>query len=135
MGLVAQNVVTADESEGIGICFIGGVRNDPERVIKLLDLPTLVFPLFGLCLGYPDQHPDQKPRLPQAVVMHHNRYSYSGIEQGLINQYDAHVKEYYIARTSGKLSHTWSEQMQTVAAEQTRSFMQEILQKQGFASK
>ena len=58
VGLVAQNVVTAAESEGIGICYIGGVRNDPERVIKLLDLPKLVFPLFGLCLGYPDQHPE-----------------------------------------------------------------------------
>lgn len=62
--LIAQNVVVAAESEGLGICYIGGIRNNPQEVSNLLKLPEHVYPVFGLCLGYPDQQPEVKPRLP-----------------------------------------------------------------------
>ncbi|MGB1106796.1 MAG: oxygen-insensitive NADPH nitroreductase, partial [Candidatus Puniceispirillaceae bacterium] len=62
--LYAQNMVVAAESVGLGICYIGALRNDPARVTELLDLPQQVYPVFGLCLGFPDQDPEVKPRLP-----------------------------------------------------------------------
>ena len=58
VALFAQNVVVGAESLGLGACYIGGIRNDPERVSSLLSLPKLVYPVFGLCLGYPDQEPN-----------------------------------------------------------------------------
>jgi nitroreductase len=56
--LMAQNVVVASESAGLGICYIGGIRNNPQEISDLLKLPDHVFPVFGLCLGYPDKDPE-----------------------------------------------------------------------------
>ncbi|MFT5654044.1 MAG: nitroreductase, partial [Psychromonas sp.] len=55
--LFAQNVVIGAEALGLGICYIGGLRNDIAAVSSLLALPDLVFPVFGICLGYPNQDP------------------------------------------------------------------------------
>lgn len=133
--LFAQNTVVAAESAGLGCCYIGGIRNNPERVIELLELPDLVFPLFGLCLGYPDQDPGPKPRLPLASVVHQNRYSYSSEEADLIDIYDQHIKEYYIQRSSGKLDFTWTQQMAKQAQTQARPFIKKVINNSGLASK
>ena len=42
--LMAQNVAVAAESEGLGICYIGGIRNNPDAVSELLRLPAHVYP-------------------------------------------------------------------------------------------
>ena len=55
VALSAQNAVVAAESLGLGICYIGGIRNNPAEVSALLELPEQVYPVFGLCLGYPAQ--------------------------------------------------------------------------------
>jgi len=55
------------------------MRNDPVRVAKLLGLPPQAFVVFGLCVGYPTEKAvgEVKPRLPQASVVHHDRYDSS----------------------------------------------------------
>lgn len=74
--LAAQNAVVALESLGLGTCYIGALRNDPERVARELDLPDGVFPVFGLTVGFPDPAvpAGAKPRLPQTTVLHRERY-------------------------------------------------------------
>ena len=89
--LVAQNLAVAAESQGLGICMIGGIRNHPAEVSDLLKLPRQVFPLMGFCLGYPDQEPMIKPRLPQEVVVHHEQYSDAGLKEQLA-AYDATIR-------------------------------------------
>lgn len=37
--LLAQNVILAAESLGLGGVFIGGIRNDPQTVCDLLEIP------------------------------------------------------------------------------------------------
>lgn len=61
--MMAQNALIAAESLGLGGVYIGGLRNNIEAVTKLLKLPQHVLPLFGLCLGWPADNPDLKPRL------------------------------------------------------------------------
>jgi hypothetical protein len=75
--LAAQNAVVAAESLGLSTVYIGAMRNDPERVARLLGLPPRAFPVFGLCVGYPEpvRAGEVKPRLPQGVVLHHERYA------------------------------------------------------------
>ena len=73
--LLAQNAFTAAESLGLGGVYIGGIRNSIETVTELLALPKHVLPLFGLCLGWPDEDHDIKPRMPAAMVVHENSYS------------------------------------------------------------
>lgn len=72
--MMAQNALTAAESLGLGGVYIGGLRNNIEAVTKLLKLPQHVLPLFGLCLGWPADNPDLKPRLPASILVHENSY-------------------------------------------------------------
>lgn len=74
--LAAQNALVALESLGLGGVYIGALRNRPEEVAELLGLPPNVVAVFGLAIGYPDpdRPADVKPRLPQRVVLHRERY-------------------------------------------------------------
>ncbi len=90
--LVAQNILVASEASGLGVCMIGGIRNNPDQVCELLKLPEKVFPLMGMCLGYPDQDPMVKPRLPRQAVVHNEEYDDSGL-QVLLKKYDQAIKE------------------------------------------
>jgi len=67
--LAAQNAMIAAESMGLGGVYIGGLRNQPDNVAKLLKLPEHVYPIFGMCLGYPDETPEQKPRMPAKMIL------------------------------------------------------------------
>ena len=53
VALAAERMVCAAESLGLGICYIGALRNDPYAVRALLELPEQTFGVFGLCLGWP----------------------------------------------------------------------------------
>jgi nitroreductase len=134
VALLAQNMVVAAESMGLGICYIGGIRNDPARVAALLDLPRGVYPVFGLCLGYPDQDPEVKPRLPVKVIVKTDRYTESSDEEQ-IQLYDNHVQNYYQTRTGGNKSMGWSEQMSGLLGKESRPHMRGFLKDQGFEMK
>lgn len=129
--LMAQNVVVAAESAGLGICYIGGVRNHPREISDLLALPRGVYPVFGLCLGYPDQDPETKPRLPLQVVLKEDSYTDGG-DAALIEAYDEQVREYYRTRTGGGHGIAWSEQVSTLLSEKMRPHMRQFLAEQGF---
>jgi nitroreductase len=73
--LVAQSVALAAESFGLGICYIGAIRNNPQAIIDLLRLPRLVFPVTGMTLGWPAKPPMLRPRLPTRSVLHYEQYS------------------------------------------------------------
>jgi len=132
--LFAQNVAVAAESVDLGICFIGGIRNDPAKVAELLKLPQGVYPVFGFCLGYPDQNPETKPRLPLSVVLKNEVYTEDNDSTAIAN-YDQHVREYYRTRTGGKKEMTWTEQMSGFLAKESRPHMREFLRQQGFEMK
>jgi len=135
VGLFAQNMVVAAQSADLGCCYIGGIRNNPERVSEMLGLPELVYPVFGLCMGYPEQNPGKKPRLPLSVAVHQNHYQTDEQMSADIAEYDKTVQAYYVERTRGKLDFSWSQQMAKQAQSQTRPFMQAFLQSKGFLKK
>lgn len=134
VALMAQNMVVAAEAAGLGICYIGGIRNNPREVADLLKLPKGVYPVFGLCLGYPDQDPECKPRLPIEVIMKDDVYSEEG-DAERIADYDERVREYYRKRTGGGHGICWSEQVSTLLSEKARPHMRQFLAEQGFKMK
>jgi nitroreductase/FMN reductase [NAD(P)H] len=73
-GLVLQAFITAAEALGLGCCPISVVRNHVEKLAVLLELPPGVFPVAGLCVGYPLQPGWTSMRLPTAVTVHTDRY-------------------------------------------------------------
>lgn len=130
-GLFAQNVTVAAESLGLGTVYIGGLRNQIAEVSRLLDLPELVYPVFGLCIGEPAQDPETKPRLPLSVVLKQDRYDDS-TDTDAIAAYDAEVAEYYRTRTGGKKEMTWSGQISGMLNKESRPHMLPFLQERGF---
>jgi nitroreductase len=88
--LAAQNAAVAAESFGLGMVYIGALRNNPEEVARILKLPPNVVAAFGMCVGTPDpaRPYNVKPRLPQRVVMHREHYDAS-LPQEALNSYDA----------------------------------------------
>lgn len=74
--LAAQNATAAAESLGLGTCYIGAMRNHPEKVAQELGLPSDAFAIFGLCVGLPDETrpASVKPRLGQSAILHHEQY-------------------------------------------------------------
>ena len=130
VALMAQNVVVAAESEGLGICYIGGIRNDPASVSDLLELPEQVYPVFGLCLGYPDQDPQVKPRLPLTAIVKTDRYD-SAQDHTLIDSFDATMETYYRERTGGNKTTTWSQQLKPLFTSKLRLHLKEFLEKRG----
>jgi nitroreductase len=89
--LVAQNILTAAESCGLGGVMTGSIRNNPAEVAAMLELPDKVYPLMGICLGYPDYDPMIKPRLMSEAIIHHERYDDSGLDDQLTG-YDKLIK-------------------------------------------
>ncbi len=129
--LAAQNAVAAAESVGLGICYIGGIRNDPAQMTQLLDLPLQVAPLFGLCLGWPAQDPQRKPRLPLSVTVKDERYDDS-TDREQIAAYDETMRTYYHERTGGAIDRTWSQDMSALLGKESRPFMRDYLISRGF---
>jgi nitroreductase len=76
--LASQNAVVAAESLGLSTVYIGALRNDVARVAGLLGLPPGAVGVFGLCVGYAADPGEVKPRLPQATVLHRERYATAG---------------------------------------------------------
>lgn len=94
VGLMMQNTILAAEAKGLGTVPIGGINPKVDQVADLLKLPEYVFPVCGLCLGYPQSHSEQtKPRLPMDVVVHDHHYKTDHIPEK-IDQYDQVVSDY-----------------------------------------
>ncbi len=94
--LAAQNAVVAAQSIGLGTVYIGAMRNDPVKVAELLGLPPQSFVVFGLCVGYAADGKAQgevKPRLPQATVLHRERYD-AARETAQRAAYDAEMAKF-----------------------------------------
>lgn len=132
--LAAQNALIAAESLGLGGVYIGGIRNNPSEVSNILSLSSNVYPVFGMCLGYPDDNPDKKQRLPLDVIFKVDEYTTQG-DVDSIKKYDEDVRNYYIKRTDGKRNDTWTTQIANLMSKPQRPHMKEFLKKQGFDMK
>jgi nitroreductase len=87
-----------------------------------------------MCLGYPAQDPEIKPRLPLGVVLKQQRYNNAGDYQ-LIADYDEQVRRYYRSRTGGTKDNSWSEQISDMLVKEARPHMLAYLQSKGFVLK
>lgn len=129
--LLGQNAMITAESLGLGGVFIGGIRNDPRKVCDLLRIPEKVYPVFGMCLGYPDQSPPVKPRLPMEAIFKTDQYDRKN-EAGFLKAYDRVTNTYYKTRDSNLKVQTWTGQIADFMSQKIRPHMKSFIQKQGF---
>ncbi len=127
--LVGMSASTAAESFGLGTVMIGGIRNDPEEAAQLLGLPEGAFVLFGLCMGWPDEQPPQKPRLPEKAIIHYERYGDTG---DVLESYDRELAEHYRGQGRETPDAAWTGVIARNISAPRRPFQKEVLEKRGF---
>jgi FMN reductase [NAD(P)H] len=72
--LVLQTFTLAAETAGLGCCPISVIRNHANAVAEILELPDKVFPVAGMCVGYPAGEGHISMRLPLDITVHPDRY-------------------------------------------------------------
>lgn len=78
--LYCQRFCDLAEAQGLGLCFLGTTIYQPQRIIKVLDLPQLVMPVATITLGWPDENPDVSERLPLSAIRHNETYKQATAE-------------------------------------------------------
>ncbi len=140
--IAAQTAALVAEALGLGICYIGSIRNNTQGVIELLGLPRLTFPVTGMTVGWPATEPPIRPRLPQSAVLHWERYN---------SEHDVELAEYDRAMAAtgiyqgrqvpapgkpGEMQdYGWTEHTARRVAQAMRTDLREVLERQGFALK
>jgi nitroreductase len=107
--VAAQNAAVAAESIGLGTVYIGALRKSTQEVATLLNLPPFIFPIFGMCVGYPNPEVEVaiKPRLPQPAVLHRESYKLAEQDEA-IARYNDIMKEFYTEQKMN-VNVDWSE--------------------------
>lgn len=140
--IAAQNAALAAESLGLGICYIGAIRNHPREVIQLLGLPRLVFPIVGMTVGYPAKPVHIRPRLALEAILHHERYNAD--QDRALHEYDRVMvatgiyqnRQVPVPGRPGEMEdYGWLEHSARRAAQVMRTSLRQVLEEQGFALK
>jgi nitroreductase/FMN reductase [NAD(P)H] len=117
--------IWAAESVGLGTCPISVVRNHIEEVSTILELPDHVFPLAGMCVGWPERLERLSPRLPTSVTVHRDRYDDRDVD-ALVADYD---RRRHDARPAGDV---WSVAKAAMVARSERSQLARFLRSKRF---
>ena len=140
VAIMMQTAALAAESLGLGMCYIGAIRNNPREIIELLNLPKHVFPISGMTLGWPNADPILRPRLPMDTVLHWEEYNPDDAEE--LQTYDQAMIEtgIYRGRTPAVRDqpeqvedYGWLEHTARQVAQPVRAHLREILREQDFA--
>ena len=86
-GIILSQYIRAAEAAGLGAVPISAVRNHPRETSEILGLPDGVFPLAGLCAGYPLEAGRISPRLQLDVTVHTDRFDETNLKEN-IDAYD-----------------------------------------------
>jgi FMN reductase [NAD(P)H] len=86
-GIVLASFIRAAEAAGLGTVPISAIRNHPTITSDIIGLPDAVFPIAGLCVGYPLEAGRISPRLQLDVTVHTDRFDESRLKEN-IDAYD-----------------------------------------------
>ena len=138
--IAMQNAALAAESLGLGFCYIGALRNNPQEVISLFNLPEFVYPVAGMTLGWPVKAPLIRPRLPIEAVLHWEAYQTDDLT--LLKAYDQAMIDtgIYQGRQVDKEDQSpelygWMEHSARRSSKPSRPHLRETILKAGFSLK
>lgn len=132
--LAAQNMYVAIESLGMGAVYFGSILNDSAKIIEILGLPELTFPIVGMGFGYPNQEPALKPRMDLSLKVFENEYKVLDNYLESIEQYDREMEKYYDLRDTSKPLDSFSKQVVGVLKNpnEKRVKIANVIRDQGF---
>ena len=139
--LAMQTFTLAAEAAGLGCCPISEVRTHIDRLTELLALPAGVFPVAGLCVGWPERAGYVSMRLPPTLAVHEDAYDAAGVEEE-IDAYDRRRDARYrippdrqreVDRFEAADFYGWSEDKARQYSRPARPGFRDYLRRQGFA--
>lgn len=130
--LALMSALVAAESRGLATCPIGYIRTvAPDVVSELLGLPQGVALVCGLAIGVPNEQPDMKPKEPESLLIHHNRYRQDDMRADLL-EFDRVVSEYNRTRTGTKSDNDWVSHIVGYYHEGVARNILEAMRRQGY---
>lgn len=140
VAILMQTAALAAESMGLGMCFIGAIRNNTKAVIELLKMPRLVFPISGMTLGWPDRDAIVRDRLPADEIIHWESYRQDKEDSALI-EYDKKMistgvykgRQVPVPGVEGEMEdYGWMEHSARRVSLELRTELRSVLEEQGF---
>jgi nitroreductase len=104
--LMAENMVNAAESLGMGSCFLGAAPYMADKIARKYKLPPRVFPLVQLVMGYPAEDPPTRPRYPISFSLFEDEYPKLGeaeVEQAMIQMDEGYLAQNYYKKGKIKI--------------------------------
>ena len=141
VGIAAQNAAIAAESLGLGMCYLGSVRNNVPGVIDLLGLPRLVFPVVGMTVGWPAAPAIVRPRLPTSAVLYWETYDPQP-RNAALHEYDRTMiatgicqgRQVQVPGKRGEVEeYGWMEHSARRVSQPMRTDLRNVLKRQGFS--
>ncbi len=129
--LVGMSAYVAADSLGIHGVMIGAIRNNPEKIAEILGLPSKVYAVFGMCLGYPAEAPKQKPRMPFDGIVHFERYD-AGKSLDIVDAYDESLRAHYESIGKATAADSWQNEVGSKFASRPRDKLRAQLKARGF---
>jgi len=136
--IVMSAFMNAATAVGLGFCPISAIRDHPQAVSDLLHLPDRVFPIAGLCVGWPAQAGEITPRLSLQTTVIENTYGQRDLA-GEIDAYDrrrAALRPYRrqrnVERWGTAQFYGWSQDKARQYAEPTRTDFGRFIRGKGF---
>ncbi len=104
---MAQNMVVAAESMGLGTCYLGSPVMTARHLKEKYNLPEKVFPVVQLVVGYPRERPPVRPRYPLEFVLFEDEYpkfSDEDIERAMETMDQGFLQEDYYRKLNAMIS-------------------------------
>lgn len=105
--LMAENMVVAGRSLGLGSCFLGSAMYRAVAIAKEYSLPPKVFPLVQLAMGYPAEDPPPRPRYPMEFTLFEGRYpemTDAMISKAMTQMDEGYLSQDYYRANKAKIS-------------------------------
>jgi FMN reductase [NAD(P)H] len=136
--IVLTTFMRAAAAVGLGCCPLSAIRDRAARVSDILGLPQRVFPVAGLCAGWPAKAGHITPRLGLETTLQEDRYRGGDLTQQ-IDAYDrrraaAHpyCRQRAVERFGEAAFYGWSEDKARQYAEPLRSDFGAFVRGKGF---
>jgi nitroreductase/FMN reductase [NAD(P)H] len=139
-GICMQTFIIAAEAYGLGCCPVSEVRNQIQLLSDELELPQHVFPVAGLCVGWPQDQPGISMRLPLTTTVHRDRYDDANLYDD-VAAYDlrreaidrtAAAEQRFVEDLGVAENYGWSENRTRQYSRPARTNFGRYLRRQGF---
>jgi len=103
---MAENMVVAARSLGLGSCFLGSAMYRADKIAEEYNLPKRVFPLVQLVMGYPAEDPPPRPRYPIEFTLFEDKYpklSEKTVSEAMKQMDEGYLAQEYYRKMNAKI--------------------------------